>query len=194
MKAKADGNKEVANALKLVLNTTYGAMLNQYNPLYDPLMGRSVCISGQLFLTDLVMGYIYSVQDLEIINFNTDGIMIRLREEDLPKIEAVNSEWEKRVGFQLEEDRIKKIVQKDVNNYIVKYENGKIKTKGAYVTYGESKAGAWSINNSATIIKKAIVDYFIHGTPPEKTIDDCNDVKEFQYISKGSSLYSKVYQ
>ena len=43
MKAKASGDKATANALKLVVNTTYGAMLNQYNDLYDPLMGRSVC-------------------------------------------------------------------------------------------------------------------------------------------------------
>ena len=53
VKAKRAGDKATANALKLVLNTTYGAMLNKYNALYDPLMGRSVCISGQLFLLEL---------------------------------------------------------------------------------------------------------------------------------------------
>ena len=40
MKAKKAGDKATANALKLVANTTYGAMLNQYNDLFDPLMGR----------------------------------------------------------------------------------------------------------------------------------------------------------
>jgi hypothetical protein len=53
MKAKKSGDKATANALKLVANTTYGAMLNKYNDLYDPLMGRSVCITGQLFLLEL---------------------------------------------------------------------------------------------------------------------------------------------
>ncbi len=52
VKAKREGDKATANALKLVLNTTYGAMLNgkegeAFNDLYDPLQGRSVCISGQ---------------------------------------------------------------------------------------------------------------------------------------------------
>ena len=51
--AKKSGDKATANALKLVLNTTYGAMLNKYNDLFDPLMGRSVCVSGQLFLLEL---------------------------------------------------------------------------------------------------------------------------------------------
>ena len=46
--AKKSGDTDTANALKLVLNTTYGATLNRYNDLYDPLMARSVCISGQL--------------------------------------------------------------------------------------------------------------------------------------------------
>lgn len=45
MRAKASGDKATANALKLVVNTTYGAMLNKFNDLYDPLMGRSVCIT-----------------------------------------------------------------------------------------------------------------------------------------------------
>ena len=34
------------------MNTTYGALLNKYNDLFDPLMGRSVCITGQLFLLE----------------------------------------------------------------------------------------------------------------------------------------------
>ena len=48
MKAKASGDKATANALKLVVNTTYGALLNRYNDLFDPLMGRSVCITEQV--------------------------------------------------------------------------------------------------------------------------------------------------
>lgn len=53
VQAKKAGDKVTANALKLVLNTTYGTMLNgkdgvAFNDLYDPLMGRSVCITGQL--------------------------------------------------------------------------------------------------------------------------------------------------
>ena len=60
MKAKKAGDKKTANALKLVANTSYGAMLNgkngiSYNDLYDPLMGRSVCITGQLLLLELSM-------------------------------------------------------------------------------------------------------------------------------------------
>ena len=40
-------------ALKLILNTTYGAMKNEYNALYDPQQASSVCYLGQLLLASL---------------------------------------------------------------------------------------------------------------------------------------------
>ena len=76
MKAKKSGDKATANALKLVANTTYGAMLNKYNDLYDPLMGRSVCITGQLFLLELSQHLIAECSTLRIVQLNTDGIMV----------------------------------------------------------------------------------------------------------------------
>ncbi len=193
LKAKAEGNERVSETLKLVLNTTYGAMLNKYNDLYDPLMGRSVCISGQLFLTELVIAYVRACKTIKIINFNTDGVMFSIEEEEMPKIYTINEEWQNRTGFILKEDKIKKIVQKDVNNYVLIKSDGEVKTKGAYVTYGMSAVGAWNINNNYTIVKKAIIDYFVKGRPIEETINSCNDILEFQYIAKASSKYTHCY-
>ena len=193
LKAKKEGDKKTSNTLKLVLNTTYGAMLNPYNPLYDPLMGRSVCISGQLFLTELVIAYVKTCENIKIINLNTDGVIFSINKEEMPKIYAINEEWQNRTGFILEETKIKKIVQKDINNYIAVTSDGDIKTKGVYVTFGISQAGAFNINNNYTIIKKAIIEYFVNGTPVEETINNCNDILEFQYIAKASNKYSYCY-
>ena len=192
--AKAEENFDVSDPLKLILNTAFGAMLNKYNPLYDPKMARSICISGQLFLTDLLMGYLEVIPDLVIGNFNTDGILIKVKKSDLTKIYKVNKEWEERTKFRLEEDTIVRIIQKDVNNYIMEMDSGKVKTKGGFVTFGESKGGSWSINNSGIIIKEAIIEYLLHGTPPEHTIESCDDVKKFQFIAKAGGKYSHVYQ
>lgn len=202
LKAKKEGDKKTANTLKLCLNTTYGAMLNKYNPLYDPLMGRSVCISGQLFLTELVMAYLRDCKTIKVINFNTDGVMFSIDEDEMPKIYAINEEWQSRTGFELEEDKIQKIVQKDVNNYIMvpigelydKDGKPRWKVKGGYLTYGMSMAGAWNINNNAVIVKKALAEYFVKGIPVEKTITECNEILEFQYIAKASSKYTHCYQ
>ena len=193
MKAKKAGDKDTANALKLVANTTYGAMLNKYNDLYDPLMGRSVCITGQLFLLELSEHLIAECSTLRIVQLNTDGIMVSFDESEYDKVVTITKEWESRTRFELEEDKIKRIVQKDVNNYVeIPYE-GKPKIKGGYLVRGIAPAGAFNINNNATIVAKAIVDYFVHGTPPEETINACNDIFAFQLIAKAGSKYKEAY-
>jgi len=93
----------------------------------------------------------------------------------------------------LEEDKVKKIVQKDVNNYIMVLMDGQVKTKGSYVNYGIAPAGAWSVNNDYVIVKKAIIDYFVKDKPVEETILTCDNIHEFQYIAKAGKKYSHVY-
>lgn len=191
--AKANGDKKTANTLKLCLNTTYGAMLNKYNGLHDPKMGRSVCISGQLFLTELACGYLAKCKTVKIIQINTDGVMISFDKSEYDLVRAVNKEWEERTKFTLEEDEIRKVVQKDVNNYIIIKSDGSTKVKGGYLSYGIAKAGAWNVNNNATIIKKALAAYFTDGTPVEDTINNCNDIFEFQFIAKAGAKYKEAY-
>ena len=193
MKAKKSGDKATANALKLVANTTYGAMLNKYNDLYDPLMGRSVCITGQLFLLELSQHLIAECPTLRIVQLNTDGIMVSFDETEYSKVLEITKEWEQRTQFELEEDKIKRIVQKDVNNYVEIPLDGKPKIKGGYLVRGIAPAGAFNINNNATIVAKAIVDYFTLGTEVEKTIGECNDIFQFQLIAKAGSKYREAY-
>ena len=193
MKAKKSGDIATANALKLVANTTYGAGLNKYNDLYDPLMGRSVCITGQLFLLELSQHLIAECSTLRIVQLNTDGIMVSFDQSEYDKVLTITKEWEQRTRFELEEDRIKRIVQKDVNNYVeIPYE-GKPKIKGGYLVRGIAPAGAFNVNNNATIVAKAIVDYFTKGTEVETTIDECDDIFQFQLIAKAGSKYREAY-
>lgn len=199
VKAKKAGDTATANALKLVLNTTYGAMLNgkdghAFNDLYDPLMGRSVCITGQLFLLELSEHLIRECPTLKIIQLNTDGIMVSLDNTDEPKWQEITQEWQDRTGFELEEDFIQKIVQKDVNNYVeVPVGGGTPKVKGGQLVRGIPKAGAFNINNNAVVVARAIQQYFVDGTPPEKTIADSTDILDFQLIAKAGGKYTGCY-
>ena len=193
MKAKAAGDTATANALKLVVNTTYGASLNKYNDLCDPLMGRSVCITGQLFLLELAQHLYKDVSGLRIVQLNTDGIMIEFDESQYDQVQEILAEWQSRTGFELEEDCIAQIAQKDVNNYVEVQPNGKFKTKGGYLVRGIAKAGAFNVNNNATIVAKALVEYFVNGTPPEDTINDCDDIFQFQIIAKAGAKYREAY-
>ena len=191
--AKARGDKQTANTLKGPLNKSYGAMINKYNPMYDPGNGRSVCISGQLSITELVVAYSY-IEDLRILQINTDGVMISIPDDAYETVIAVNDWWQKQTGLLLEEDRIEFVWQKDVNNYVMRTTDGHEKVKGSYLVRGISPIGAWSINNNATIVAEALKAYLLDGVPVRETIEACDDPFQFQLIAKASGKYSRVYQ
>lgn len=193
LRAKATGDKKTASGLKLVLNTTFGAMLNQYNNLFDPKNGRSVTITGQLLLTQLVIMYLNELKTIRLINFNTDGVMFSIERNELDKVERINNQWKSETRIGLEQDDIKKIIQKDVNNYIAIDTKDSVKTKGGYLTYGISTANAFTVNNSAVIVKKAIIDYFVKGVEPEDTVMNSNALIDFQIIAKAGSKYKEAY-
>lgn len=193
MKAKAAGDKHTANALKLVCNTTYGCLLNQYNDLYDPLMGRSVCISGQLYLLELAEHCYQEIKGLRIVQLNTDGIMVECDKKDYDTLTAICAEWQSRTGFDLEEDTVIKIAQKDVNNYVEVQPGGKAKAKGGYLVKGIAPAGAFNINNSCVIVATALKEFFANGTPVKDTINACDDIFQFQIIAKAGVKYKEAY-
>lgn len=209
--AKKSGDTDTANALKLVLNTTYGATLNRYNDLYDPLMARSVCISGQLYLLELANHLLADIPELKVVQLNTDGIMVEFDDSQYSEVKAIVDEWQERTHFVLEEDNIRKIVQKDVNGYVEIQPSGKAKTKGGYLVRGvltnanidftqmglpaweNMSGGAFNINNNAVIVAKAIREFFVNGTPVEETIGGCDDIFQFQLIAKAGAKYREAY-
>ena len=193
IRAKHEGDKQTATDLKLPLNTVSGAQENKYNDLYDPLPTRSMRISGQLFLTMLTMQLLNACKTIKLLNLNTDGLMYSIDKSELHIVDEIASAWEKRTGFELETDDISKVWLKDVNNLLFIDTKGKVKTVGGYLNYGISVKGAWAINNNATIVKKALVEYFVNGTSPAETINGCNDIFAFQLIAKAGSKYREAY-
>lgn len=186
--AKAAGDKATADALKLIVNTTYGAMKNQYNPLYDPHQANAVCISGQLYLVDLIEK-LEDIPTFRLIQSNTDGLIVSCDVDHIPAVTHQVKLWEQRTGFTMGIDGIQKIVQKDVNNYVLLGEDDAVEVKGGYVSDYE---GGDFKHRSLVIAAKALVENLLHGTPPADTIGACTDVSEFQMIAKAGSTYDKV--
>ncbi|TFI11973.1 hypothetical protein E4P35_12450, partial [Thiopseudomonas sp. 4R-3cl] len=205
MKAKAEGDKQTSDALKLVLNTCYGAMKNQYNDLYDPRNAIAICVGGQLLLTDLIEK-LETVKGFKLIQSNTDGLMIKYPRANETEVFEIVSEWETRTRLKMEYTDVLAIAQKDVNNYVMKVgevyiiENGKkivekenqgwINTKGGYVSLYKS---ADFRNNSMVVLHDALVKYFMDGVPVEETITTETDVIKFQIIAKTGSTYTGTY-
>lgn len=179
---KAAGKKAEQAPYKIILNSTFGICKDPTSAAYDPRRAKEVCVNGQLLLLDLLE---HLEPHCELIQSNTDGLIIQIPDTDaaFDKIDNVCFEWETRTGMQLGFDLISEIFQKDVNNYLFKFEDGKIERKGAYVKPLNN------LDNDLPIVNKAMVAYMTDGVPVRKTIGDCNDLKEFQKIVKVSSKY-----
>lgn len=177
--------KKKREVYKLICNSTYGCFKDKYNPLYDPLMANNICVTGQLALLLLI-------EMLEphctLIQSNTDGLIVKLNSlNDYELIDDICWEWEQLTGVKLAFDPIiKKIYQKDVNNYLFINEDGEIESKGAYV----KKLSP--LDNDLPIVNKALREYMVNGTPVEDTINNCDELIQFQKIVKLSSKYARV--
>lgn len=185
LKYKAEKNPLQA-PLKLVLNSTYGVLKDKNNGLYDPLQGNRVCVYGQLLLLDLIERL---EPHCKIIQSNTDGVLVKLpdgSDETYYLIDDICHEWEERTRLQLEFDEYRKVFQKDVNNYIIVDAAGKHKSKGSYVKKLSN------IDYDLPIINKALIEYMVHNIPVEQTINECQDLKEFQLVSKISGKYTTI--
>ena len=184
---KRKGDKKARQPFKIMDNAISGQMKQRQSALFDPMSNNSICINGQLLLLDLV-------EHIEpycmLIQNNTDGIVVKLDdyEKDFDILDDIVYEWEQRTGMNMEFDTFMgDIYQKDVNNYLlIDRETGAVKAKGGYVMKLND------LNYDLPIINRALVDYMIKGIPVERTIRECEDLREFQLVSKISNKYTHI--
>lgn len=176
-----------SQALKLVLNSVYGLLKNQYSTLYNPMAAVTVCIYGQIALFDLCRrldeaGYC-------LININTDGVAF----EDNGKDDYISiwQEWEDVFGLKLEEDTFDLWIQKDVNNYVAR-KGDHIKTKGGEVN--KYDRDNFFSNNDARIIHIALVNKLLFDISPVDTIlKHLDNPLLFQYVLKAGNTFKGTF-
>lgn len=182
---KHAGKKKEQAPLKIVINGTYGICKDAQNKAYDPRNANLVCVNGQLMLLDLIE-HLQAVDSFELIQSNTDGLIIKIHRKDFEAVDDICYEWESRCNMELEFDYISEIWQKDVNNYVFKQFDGKVERKGAYV----KELGP--MDNDLPILNKALIDYMLKGVPVEDTVNNCDELVMFQKIGKLTSNYDYV--
>lgn len=193
LKKEAASLKENLTSDKLVCNTKYGAMGDQYNKLYDPFMRLCVCMTGQLLIIDLMNRINENLKDRgldrlwEIVQLNTDGWVLYLHKDALQVVTDVVKYWMEDTGLNVETDTISKLWQRDVNNYVMEFEDGSIKAKGKEVKMW--KGGTFESNNM-TIIQTAIVNNLMYDKAVEDTINECKDIGAFQVVLKAGSTFT----
>ena len=193
MELKHQGKKKEQAPYKKLLNAMSGAMKDPLNPAFDPCMNNTMCINGQLMLLDLIE-HLEVVDGFELIQSNTDGLIIKIPDTDeaFNQVDDICYEWEQRCSTDkcsilLELDTIDEIYQKDVNNYIwIDHVTDKVERKGAYVKELSR------IDADLPIINTALVNYFTQKIPVSRTINECDDLIQFQKLVKLSNKYKWV--
>ena len=199
---------DLNKGLKLPINAYTGALRATFNALYDPLQGFSICTTGQLLILQLIFD-LQQIPTLEMVSANTDAVMFTIEEELKPKAIDVLEAWQKHTGLELEEDKIVKIIMRDVNNYCeilevkdgykVNYKGGEFKGNHNFKWNKDKQTFEYSFEddfetNSLTIISEAMLKNLLFDIPVEETIHNCDDIFRFQMITHLGHTYAKVVQ
>lgn len=192
---KTQEDQDAQLAYKLVLNTTFGASGNKWLDLYDPHMCTRTCRVGQIFLTALACKIHNTIDSARIIQTNTDGILVYLRRKDFCIMEKLTQEWTSVSGINMEFDYVEKIWQRDVNNYLLIKEGGKVKCKGGWLNTNYLRPGYVTVGSlSGFVCAKAAKEYLLHKTDIMKTILEDNNVIDFVLSCTKGPSYSRVVQ
>lgn len=178
--AKAAGNKRDANSLKTLLNGTFGKLGSPWSIFYAPSEMIQVTITGQLALLMLIERL--EMFGASVVSANTDGIVVRCHKSLHWLRDAAIADWERVTGLVTEDASYKLLASRDVNSYVAIKTDGEVKTKGAFAAPEPGPSG-WP-NPSGQICVDAAVAYLQHGTPLARTINACDDIRQFVYIRK----------
>lgn len=146
-----------------------------------------------------------------MVSANTDAVMYTIEEEYKEQAHKVLEDWQVTTKLELEEDKVVKIIMRDVNNYAeivqVKDDDYEVHYKGGELTRGEHKF-KWNKekktfeytfkdslkSNSMSIVSEALLKFLLFDIPVRDTIEKCNDIFRFQIISHLGSTYEKMVQ
>lgn len=182
LKAKADGDKTTADALKIVINSIYGKLGYEHGYMFSPKCMYETTINGQLIL-------LKTIENLEVVGFkcfysNTDGATFKVergREEEFYKIA---NDYAKEINIPIEYADYKKCVIRDVNAYSIQTLDGKVKEKNIFVRDIQLDKGY-----NMPIVSVALYEYYVNNVPIEDTIRNHTNIYDFCKAQKIGSQY-----
>jgi len=182
LKPLAKKDKRIAgivNAYKLSLNSSYGKMGSMDSWMFDKQVQISVCLTGQFSLLMLVEAM--ELEGIHVFSLNTDGITLKLHKDKKEVFEKICKEWEQKTQFVLERVDYSKIIYSTVNDYIAITNEGKVKTKGDFISDFE----LWK-NKSNRVVALALQEYFTKGTDPKEFITNHKNIFDYCIMSRAT--------
>ena len=166
---------------KIILNSTYGLTGDENSFLYDPKMTMQITVNGQLSLNMLYEELALAIPECIPLMQNTDGLEMMIPADKIDLYMKVCTKWEQITKLELEHDEYKKMIIRDVNNYIAISKKDKVKCKGAFEweDLQNKKTASLHKNKSFLIIPKAIYAYFVNGIKPEDFIEQNKSIYDY---------------
>jgi hypothetical protein len=204
--AKRAGDKVKAEGGKIALNGGfYGKTGSPYSVLFAPHLMIATTLTGQLSLLMLIERA--ELAGIPVVSGNTDGVLFNCRRDMVTFDEKgfvaggtlgdIIKQWEVDTGFEAETIKYKSIYNSSVNSYIAIKEDGKAKRKGpAANPWKENDIRAMlSKNPQMTICGDSVLEYITKGTPIERTIQECTDIRQFVTVInvKGGATWRGDY-
>lgn len=178
LKAKHEGDKSTNEALKIVINSTFGKLNDAYSPMRSVPDALRVTINGQLMLLMLIE--MLEEKEFKILSANTDGVTISSLVGTSYNIALSNiiTKWQKITGFILEQKIYDRYCRRDINAYVALTSDGKTKEKGAFTEHPDR--GKWD----GMVVKKAAREYLLRDIDPKDTVYAETDAKQFLYYQR----------
>ena len=153
--------------LKLALNGVYGESNNKYGSFLDPAYTMTITINGQLLLC-MLAEWFASIPGLQLVQANTDGVTALVPREHRARFDELCRHWERFTCLELETAVYSDMWIRDVNSYVARSVDGKMKRIGAYAyeTARENPATreiGWHKDHSALVVPKAAEAVFLGG-------------------------------
>lgn len=201
LKAEQGICKVKDKGLKISLNGVYGKLGSRYSVLYAPHLLISVTLTGQLTLLMLIERA--ERAGIKVVSGNTDGVMFYCPREHYAGLKGdrlkpstlatIAEQWEKETSFDLEFGEYKAIYNQSVNSYFAIKADGGHKRKGPlgnpwnqHPDDLDPVRGQLMKNPQATICSDAALMRIKENIPIEKTIRDCQDIRQFVTVIKAS--------
>jgi hypothetical protein len=188
LKAKAEGDKITDSTLKISINSLYGLLGFDAYWLKDDKTMYSVTVNGQLLLLG-VIEFLESLGDVTCVYSNTDGATFKVKrtilDEVIKKVDLISNH----IGINLEYVMFKKMIVKDVNNFLIVKKDGEIKIKGSFGYTQDITRGF-----RHPIVQKALYNYYIDGVPVEQTINEETNIYSFCIAQRTGKQFKTFFR
>jgi len=198
IEGKKIGDKLMETLNKLIGNSSFGKFLSYYSPLYSPDLAYRITVNGQLMALMLIERL--SLAGFKVVGANTDAVEVYVKKARYDEYLAVCNEFCALTKMSLDHDKFVKIYRKSCNHYIGIKANSdgtpqidekgrfKVKLKGDFEQESDLLKGA-----KPTIIKIAIFEELVYGTPIAKTVKEHTDIYDFCMSSRIGGEFKTVH-